>query len=369
MKNLKLPYLTLFVLFIFCSKNKEDSQKVFNGENYSNNINKNEKKMDLDIIKIKKYIELQKNIESDEIESDNPHNLSATDLELSFEIINEGLRNNGYKTPSLEKFNSFVVSKEVQKTWRYSKYFDVDCSAWKTDDIFSHFQLVERNQYIFSSQKYLFITDFYLLNEIIKINSDNTYRINIPQSIIARNKYLFNDSKADLVWLKFNDKIFLESLVKVFGYVKDKDLLKFVLENNYKNPDELGKILSNNNCDGVLKFNKEVIDFIIGAGESDQKRYLDGISDYMVYEVKNKNSKFGSNFSQKAEILGKLGYYCEKLGDKIGMQYKFFSILGNEDGGKKYVEEFKKHNFYNIADFENIWDETKTGGVSYPGME
>jgi hypothetical protein len=198
------------------------------------------------------------------------------------------------------------------------------------------------------------------LNEIQFTNS---------QKLIHRNKYLFNDDKASLTWLKFNDKSFLESLVKTFGYTKDKSLLIFVLRNSYKNIDEFQKVLWNERCDEEIILNKDVFDIISEASEQDRTAYLRAISDYLVKETGIKNSPLDKKPSIKSEILGKIAYYSTKIGEKSDMYYDFFSILGSKEGGIQYNEEFKKNNYYGIADFKQIWEETRTGGVSYPGME
>jgi len=102
--------------------------------------------------------------------------------------------------------------------------------------------------------------DIIVIEKWSGISSLENKRSENIQRVISRNKYLFNDSKADFAWLKFNDKIFLENLVKTFGYVKDKDLLAFVLENNYKKQEELEKIIWNQKCGGEIVVNKEVFD-------------------------------------------------------------------------------------------------------------
>ncbi|WP_312301873.1 hypothetical protein [Chryseobacterium sp.] len=189
------------------------------------------------------------------------------------------------------------------------------------------------------------------------------------QRLIHRNKYLFNDVKASLTWLKFNDKLFLESLVKTFGYTKDKSLLTFVLRNNYKSIDELQKVLWNERCSEDIIFNKEVFEIITEAPEQEQADYLRAIADYLVKEMGNNSSTLDRKSSVKAEILGKIAYYSTKIGEKHNMYYDFFSILGSREGGAQFEEEFRKNNYYGISDFKQIWEETRTGGVSGPGAE
>ncbi|MGL6128785.1 hypothetical protein, partial [Chryseobacterium artocarpi] len=201
--------------------------------------------------------------------------------------------------------------------------------------------------------------------DLQQIRNDNL------QILTARNKYLFNDSKVDLEWLKLHDKQFLETLVKNFGYVKNKDLVSFVLENNYNNTDEFEKVFFNVRCKGDIVFNKEVMDVIAHLTSGDKTKYLNSISDLIIKETKDNNSWVFSDksFDKKAEMLGKLAYYSTKITESSNIYYTFFSTLNGNLEGKNYEAEFKKNNYYNIPDFKKIWEETKTGGISYPGME
>ena len=54
-------------------------------------------------------------------------------------------------------------------------------------------------------------------------------RTHMQQKLIHRNKYLFNDDRASLNWLKDNDAAFLEKLVTEFGYAEDQELVEWLL--------------------------------------------------------------------------------------------------------------------------------------------
>ena len=181
--------------------------------------------------------------------------------------------------------------------------------------------------------------------------------------LVHRNKYLFNDSRSSFRWLCLNDEIFLTSLVLTFGYVEDKELNKYVLEKQLGGEiSDFGKAFWYQSCDGKLFFHNQMIDIIKQSPIEKQKEYLRAISSYVHFLVNDE--KFP--FSQKAEILGKLCYYAEKIGESIDMGFKYFYILGIEEGGKAYEEEFKKRNYYNISDFEEVWEYTRTGGIGLP---
>ena len=64
----------------------------------------------------------------------------------------------------------------------------------------------------------------------------------------------------------------------------------------------------------------------------------------------------------------KLAYYAEIIGQTVDKEYQYFVRIGLENGGFDYEKEFKKHNYYNISDFEQVWKDTRYGGTWYPGM-
>lgn len=326
------------------------------------------------------------------------------DLDALVEIEATYLQQNGFKNISNEDFikkieEIFNRKIDPASTTAYLKISPND----KCDKDLNFKPFTADNQYIYISKKYNLITYFYPLPTIIDYKTlypKLTVLENIPieievegekinaarwkdipdlqqirndnlQIFTARNKYLFNDSKADLAWLKSNDKQFLETLVKNFGYVKDKDLVSFVLQNNYNNTDEFEKVFFNVRCNGDIIFNKEVIDVIAHLSSGDKTKYLNSISDLIIKETKDNNSLIFSDksFEKKAEMLGKLAYYSTKITESSNIYYTFFSTLNGNLEGKNYEAEFKKNKYYNIQDFKKIWEETKTGGISYPGME
>lgn len=384
-----------FSLLASCQKEIKES---------SNNTIENKKAMNSEIMILEE--QLKKGLKAtigNAVDFQNQYN--DDDIKTEEQLINEILKNNGYKKPNHEDFKNKIklifqrdLDYSSSKNYVYVNFFD-PCNR---EIIYYQNNTIDYNGiFLFKDQG--FVAPLYTIPELIdyqkKYSSIIEYEKNIPinyknnkgeeiiinkwmdesdllqkrnqniQSIIARNKYLFNNSKGDLVWLKFNDKEFLETLVKTFGYVQDKDLVNFVLQNNYKNVDQFEKIILNIRCDQETFLNKEVFDIIKSASAEDQKKYLYTISDIIVKLMKDKNSTLSKNFEKKAEILGKLSYYSSKIGEKNNMYYDFFSILNSDEGGKNYELEFNKNNYYNIPDFKKVWEETRNGGISYPGME
>ncbi|SEN01217.1 hypothetical protein SAMN05421856_11171 [Chryseobacterium taichungense] len=404
MKKIKNSFLSYFIIINLYSCQKVDLEKSFQ-KNDIKNPNSMERIL-------QKQIRNGANQYIEEAGVAIPLFFEQEDIEVEINVVNNILKESGYKIPSDNEFKEKIkdiFNREIIYTsknkYLYINYLD-KCNHeylnYKNNgvDYFGTYIIKENN----------FISDFFFIPELINYqqifpqlvsleestptekrdnkgnsiliekwsdlekNTDKSYNLILRrqhnvQTIIFRNKYLFNDEKASLVWLKFNDKTFLESLVKIFGYVKNKELLQWVLENNYKNIKEFEKILWNKKCDGKIIFNKEVIDLIQQFPKGKQEEYLNQISAYILEEMQRTDSALKNDFSQEAEILGKLSYYGEKIGEKIGMPYQCFKFLTIHEGGKEFEEEFKKQNYYNIPDFKQVWDETKTGGIWLPGMD
>ncbi|EJL62013.1 hypothetical protein [Flavobacterium sp. CF136] len=199
------------------------------------------------------------------------------------------------------------------------------------------------------------------------------------QILINRNKYIFNDNKASLVWLKFNDKEFLESLVKIFGYVQDKDLLKWVVENNrfktksgITNGEEYGQLIWHRTCDGKFVFHKETIEIMQKEMKPSNGNYMDDLLDYIRYLEEEKTLKFEekmiivANVLNLSSILAQDNSY-ERYRYSMGSYYKFSDV----ETKVSIDNEFKKNNYYGLTNLKTFWEEAKVDGdgISYPGQE
>ena len=322
-------------------------------------------------------------------ETDYPiYEYSLSDLEAIEEIIDKELEKKGYIKLTEEEFAS-KINNIFGRIINYTS--DKDFLLINFSDKCSKELMFLRNEdsglystYIF--KRGLFISDLYSVPEVfdyskypqfvkfedsvIQNRKDKDLKIyywkdvvnskqrkeNIDK-LVHRNKYLFNDNRSSFRWLCLNDEFFLTSLVLTFGYVEDKELNKYVLEKQLAGEiSEFGKVFWYQGCDGKLFFHNQMIDIIKQFPIEKQKEYLNAISLYIRFLVNDKKLPF----SQKAEILGKLCYYAEKIGKPIDMGFKYFYILEAESSGDIYEEEFKKKEYYNIPDFKKVWENTRT---------
>lgn len=372
MKIIKILAPTILLMFFFsCKDNKENKVDI-----NTNHIIKDN--MDINIDKIKKHIELQERIENEEEEFDNAYDLNLEDLDLVSSIVSEELKKNGYKNISDIDYNEKIklifkinLDKECEK-YSVSNSF-ITLFGTRMDGnlktlLDNQYGLYSSTENIFLNKNNHFLFNMFLLKDIIKINDNNSYELKVPKYIVARNKYIFNDSKSDFIWLRFNDSRFLESLVRKFGYMGDEELLKFVLDKSLKDSELFAQVVYTKDCSGKLVFHKEVIDLLNSTSHENQEKYLQAIYNYFEYLRDTPETDLDLTFSEKSEIQGKLAYYASKIAEKFTngpySYYSFFTFLSNEENAK----EFQKRNFYNIKDFHEVYEETKTGGTSYPGM-
>ncbi|WP_143161905.1 hypothetical protein [Flavobacterium terrae] len=320
----------------------------------------------------------------------------SIELDAVVQIVKEKLNLNGYRVISEDEFKNRIekIFKRIIDFNSRNKYLYISF----LDKCNKEFSMLPSNKidfygtYIIKNEK--FITDFYFIPELVnyqndyqevakienslssKIKNENGTECSIEfwkdisdlsnqrqsniQKIMNRNKFLFNDDKASLTWLKTNDVEFLEILVKTFGYVEDKELTKFVLDKNLKDDEEFGKVIWTKTCDGKLHFNEEIVKII----KDSPQKYIEPVENYLRYLYNSNDSDLA--FSQKAEIMGKLAYHLTKIVDNQSNDYyNFFPSVSSEE----FQKEFESKNYYNIKDFQSIYEETKTGGVAYPGME
>lgn len=319
------------------------------------------------------------------------------DLDALVEIENNILTQKGYKSLNDEEFVKRVemIFKRKIDISSATEYLRLDVNN-KCNKELQYNPYTADNQDLYISKKNKFITNFFpipkvvdylklfpefqsLEKESIEVESDkeslkvtrwkdvpNLSQIRYQNELIltSRNKYLFNDNKASLAWLKSNDEYFLESLVKTFGYTKDKDLLGWIMKRNEsKANDFVNQFLFVRNCKGELEIREGILKYIEDNTTEDEKtqNYVNAIASY---DVNDKNN----NWNEK-EII-KIRAYIANTYDFLFMKYQNigntnigrFSYLGrifynsNKENSKDWQqieENFKQNNYYNLPHLKN----------------
>ena len=180
------------------------------------------------------------------------------------------------------------------------------------------------------------------------------------ETLVARNKYLFNDDKVSFDWLIKNDAFFMEQLVKRFGYTQDFELLEWVIKKTHydKNyPEDYGSLFWVKNCDGSIKLHSNTFKIL-------QKLYnvktayqiLEDIKGYINYLGDEEQSKKEElTEEQRIKILANIAYF--------GEQYKYTDDSPYQMMGRlryflsdSQVDILVKNKYFNLPKFKEWWD-------------
>ncbi|WP_316795493.1 hypothetical protein [Pedobacter agri] len=347
---------------------------------------------------IKSYIEKQNNVETEENETEQPYSLSKGDFVISRELVAYGLENSGYRFISEEEF-----SKKLFDIFRITQNSTCDMVSSSNDQITLFGNAMDgsqstriQNQYdLYSDTQNLFIvpdkkflTQTFLVKDLIKIDG-NEFNINLPQFIVARNKYLFNDSKADLTWLLLNDKEFLERLVTDFGYDKEEKINQLVLEDLYKKyadpnhniTEKMGELFFTKNCEGKLQIRQGLLDFVSRHTTKNDDRFIYALGNYLDYLFKDdRDGVFTESPSRKFTIEEKAKIVAFVANIESLAFYKFkpmnSSTAWHNAGSSLYnitashpevLKIIEKNNYYGLTLLKNVieslqFEEEGSGG-------
>lgn len=286
MKKTTLLFIGLLctVSFVFCQKNET-------------RLNTSEllAKPNLDFEKVKKHLELQSNYEVEDGDISKQYNLTDEDINIGAEIIQAGLIDKGYKIPSKEVYKStvenvFGKSLPLCKNLINHEDFSVYLISQKNENI-DELRKTEYDytyDHLFLSEKFGIIFYVSLLDDLFEVKGANI-KINIPEKLVARNKYIFNNDKKQLKWLFENDKVFLFQLIDVFGYEKDDALNEVILNDAYKKysnkipnqTEKIGSLFFSKNCNGKLQIRKNLLKYVKKNTFSNNNRLIEALTTYM----------------------------------------------------------------------------------------
>ena len=335
---------------------------------------------------------LKANSISNEVTTIQYYPYDKEDLEISIELLDSILKKNGYNL--IDDFDS-----KVKAVFGNIKLFDniyflkTDNKCYNSNEILYNDSEGFKFNLYFSIDKKLMIGQYAIPElidyrtkypEISKIEDtisvtkkdkegENIYvtrwrdisdlkeqRKKNIETLVARNKYLFNDDKVSFDWLIKNDAFFMEQLVKKFGYTGDKELLEWVIKKTHydKNyPEDYGSLFWVKNCDGSIKLHSNTFKIL-------QKLYnvktayqiLEDIKGYINYlGDEEQNKKEDLTEEQRIKILANIVYF--------GEQYKYIDDSSYQMMGRlryflsdSQVDILIKNKYFNLPKFKEWWD-------------
>jgi len=335
---------------------------------------------------------LKANSISNEVTTIQYYPYDKEDLEISIELLDSILKKNGYNL--IDDFDS-----KVKAVFGNIKLFDniyflkTDNKCYNSNEILYNDSEGFKFNLYFSIDKKLMIGQYAIPElidyrtkypEISKIEDtisvtkkdkegENIYvtrwrdisdlkeqRKKNIETLVARNKYLFNDDKDSFDWLIKNDVFFMEQLVKRFGYTQDFELLEWVIKKTHydkNSPEDYGSLFWVKNCDGSIKLHSNTFKIL-------QKLYnvktayqiLEDIKGYINYLGDEEQSKEEDlTEEQRIKILANIVYFAEQYKYTDDSPYQMMGRLRYFLSDSQ-VDILVKNKYFNLPKFKEWWD-------------
>ncbi|MFC6097620.1 hypothetical protein ACFPVY_13265 [Flavobacterium qiangtangense] len=398
MKLKMLIFLLFLIGFSSCQEKDKDQSEQINTSDIMEN-------KEIETL-LKKQIEAGYAAERSETDYPN-YTLSENDLNASNEILKGYLSSNGYKAPSNDEFGKRIetifgrkldfssdkktvfvsFTSPCQKEMKFFKNTDLDYANYisKEGNFISELFFIPE---IMDYQKVFpeiakFENDLqeetagikiYKWNSKTDLSRERSYNL---KTVLARNKYLFNDSKADLEWLLSSDKDFLKMLVSVYGYDSEEKINKLVLNDFYskydksvpKQTQKIGELFFAKDCDGNLKMRKGLLDFVKKNTTASDNRFIYALANYALVlfggdidkvfnEGQDPSKKFKTE--EKAMIIAYIASIESPAVEKFKQENA--TVWNNEasviynvaSSHPEIMVIMKKNNYYNIPNLSQI---------------
>ena len=174
---------------------------------------------------------LKANSISNEVTTIQYYPYDKEDLEISIELLDSILKKDGYNL--IDDFDS-----KVKAVFGNIKLFDniyflkIDNKCYNIDYRTKYPEISKIEDTISVTKKdkegeNIYVTRWRDISDLKEQRKKNI------ETLVARNKYLFNDDKVSYDWLIKNDAFFMEQLVKRFGYTQDFELLEWVIKKTH----------------------------------------------------------------------------------------------------------------------------------------
>jgi len=178
------------------------------------------------------------------------------------------------------------------------------------------------------------------------------------QRIVAINMYIFQGSKPHQRWLLEHDKDFIKTLVNIYGYTKDEDFNRFVLQeyledkqvNQIVSQGSIGDIIVTKNCMGKLEIKTELLRIIMEMTSKKDSRLAQGLLQFLIKQ--GQGEKFALSADECRQTYAYLSNAYDYLyikNEKEGLGIDFYPntmmvmLLARDKGAEDYLKS--KHYF------------------------
>lgn len=195
-------------------------------------------------------------------------------------------------------------------------------------------------------------------------------RKRIIQVLVARNMYLFNDSKAHANWIAVNDKDFARNLVKVFGFTKEPKFNQLALSEYLDDPKNIkmnngaiGDLIVVKNCAGELEIRSELLNEITATATKNNSKIVKGLEFYLIKQ--SQGQKMTWTKDEKRKVYAHFSNYRDELyirNEKERLSIDLYpntlmaQLLASDKGAEEF---FAKNNNFGLSNLKTIIDYAK----------
>lgn len=280
-----MKQLLIIMAFFYCvgcqSSGTNSSADGNINDSKADTIKPEEKLYDMNVAAIKKHMELQKHLEDE----NNRTSYTATDVDIAIPLLAAALKDNKFVTLSEEAFQQKIKSifgeNALQANYCGAKQHDqfITLLAKEQGDEFDY---TEDNVMVSKAHRFIFSMPF--LGDFITFRDSTRYAFNLSPVQVARNRYLLNDSKADLAYLLAEDTLFIKSLVLHFGYTADQKLNDVAMNDiGRSNDNEIAKVCEYifvKDCKGQLQIREGLLQWITAHSDANEARMAFALYEY-----------------------------------------------------------------------------------------
>jgi len=322
----------------------------------------NEKEVIMNNPELKKQSELQKNLND---EGGGTYQFAEKDMNIALPVIAEILKTKGYVTPAKEVFQKklhelFAENFNAGGNCR-TKEHEKFTMLYEGGNIENPFPMMTDD--VVASKEFSFISHIPLISSLGTFVDDDHFKIDTKytQKLISRNKYFFNDNKADLAILLNEDTSFLKVLVTSYGYTKDQKINDLVM-NEYLRADDDGlakvaTIIFRKDCKNQLVIREGLLKWVADHTDGNEHRMISALYGY-VFKLYENKSDFNQN--EKRKIAAYVDNVFIPLKEKYGSSGGWPAtelIFNLEARDKEIIDYLGQQNFYNLAAVKNLYGE------------
>lgn len=185
---------------------------------------------------------------------------------------------------------------------------------------------VERQNFYFFNNSNILSYGVPLLTSYLNSSEEGIAAFNVWEGDHYQNKFIFNDDYRSLEWLLENYFIFLETLVREFGYDKNEKINQALLDKvyaAYSDQSDADKSIFVNlfvkkNCENELQIRTELVEYITKNTTLKRNELLDMLEGYLMSLIEvtddyNNSIQEGFTYSERIKIFTTIGYEIEKI--------------------------------------------------------